>query len=371
MKPLSAFFRDVAGFVAFVFRRWGEDRCPQIAGSLTFSTLLALVPLFTVVIAVFSALPYFEGAMVQFKIFLLLNLVPEIAGKIITVHLTQFAEAAGRLTTVSLAALFAMAIAMLLTVDHSLNVIWRVDRRRPAWLSLAGYLTILLLGPSLMGLSLWATSWLVAASLDRVAMPSGVESALLRLVPVTVSALAFFLLYRIIPYRHVPARHALAGGILAAVVFEVMKSVFASYIRAVPTYRLVYGAFAAIPIFLLWIYLSWLVVLLGAEFTAVARVLEGPPVARRGVSGGVPARGVRARARAGLGRRRSRCRSQRLRESVDMPHDQLEDLLRHLEEDGRRAPLAQGLGARRSPGRRAVLIRSARCGRSRSGRSAR
>lgn len=333
MKPLSALFRDATGFVAFVIRRWGEDRCPQIAGSLTFSTLLALVPLFTIVIAVFSALPYFEGAMVQFKIFLLMNLVPEIAGRIITVHLTQFAESAGRLTTVSLAALFAMAIAMLLTVDHSLSVIWRVDRRRPVWLSLAGYLTILLLGPSLMGLSLWATSWLVAASLDRVAMPSGVESLLLRLVPVTVSAFAFFLLYRIIPYRHVPARHALAGGLLAAIAFEVMKSVFAAYIRAVPTYRLVYGAFAAIPIFLLWIYLSWMVVLLGAEFTASLAYWKGR-LWRTGESPEAYRRAAfdlgRVLAAAGAGP----VPLQRLRESVDMPHDQLEDLLRHLEETG-------------------------------------
>lgn len=333
MKPLSAFFRDATGFVAFVIRRWGEDRCPQIAGSLTFSTLLALVPLLTVVIAVLSALPFFEGAMVQFKIFLLLNLVPEIAGKIITVYLGQFAEAAGRLTTVSLAALVAMAVAMLLTVDHSLNVIWRVDRRRPVWLSLAGYLTLLVLGPSLMGLSLWATSWLVAASLDRVAMPSEVESTVLRLVPVAVSAVVFFLVYRIIPYRHVPARHALAGGILAAFAFEAMKAVFASYIRAVPTYRLVYGAFAAIPIFLLWLYLSWLVVLLGAEFTASLAYWKGR-LWRREESAQ-----AHRRAAFDLGRVLASAGAepvplQRLRESVDMPHDQLEDLLRHLEETG-------------------------------------
>ncbi len=268
MKTLPAFLRDPAGFIAFVFRRWREDRCPQIAGSLTFTTLLALVPLFTVVAAVLSALPFFEGVMVQIKIFLLLNLVPEIAGKIITVYMTQFAEAAGRLTSVSLVALFAMAIAMLFTVDRSLNLIWRVDRHRPLWLSAAGYTALLVLGPLLMGVSVWATSWLVAASLDRLSMPTEVETLALRIVPVSVSALAFFLVYRIIPNRHVPSRHALAGGILAAVVFEVMKSVFAAYIRAVPTYRLVYGAFASIPIFLLWLYLSWLVVLFGAEFTA-------------------------------------------------------------------------------------------------------
>ncbi len=106
-----------------------------------------------------------------------------------------------------------------------------------------------------------------------------------------------------------PARHALAGGILAALVFEVMKSVFASYIRAVPTYRLVYGAFAAIPIFLLWLYLSWLVVLLGAEFTASLAYWKGRLWRREESPEALPARGVRARARAGLRPAPSRCRS--------------------------------------------------------------
>jgi membrane protein len=268
LKTPTAFLRDAAGFLAFVFRRWQEDRCPQIAGSLTFATLLALVPLFTVAVAVLSAMPFFEDAMVQVKVFLLMNLVPEIAGRIITVYMGQVGEAAARLTGVSLAALLAMAIAMLFTVDRSLNLIWRVDTQRPLWLSVAGYAALLALGPVLMVLSVGATSWLVQFSLDQIVMPSQFEALALRIVPVSVSAAAFFLLYRIIPNRHVPARHAIAGGVLAAVVFELMKSVFAAYVRAVPTYRLVYGAFAAIPIFLLWLYLSWLVVLFGAEFTA-------------------------------------------------------------------------------------------------------
>ena len=333
MKPLPAFLRDPAGFLAFVLRRWQEDRCPQIAGSLTFTTILALVPLFTVVAAVLSALPFFEGVMVQIKIFLLLNLVPEIAGKIITVHMVQFAQAAGRLTSVSLVALFAMAIAMLFTVDRSLNLIWRVDRHRPLWLSAAGYTALLVLGPVLMGISVSATSWIVAASLDRLAMPSQVDSLVLRIVPVSVSALAFFLVYRIIPNRHVPARHALAGGVLAALVFEVMKSVFAAYIRAVPTYRLVYGAFASIPIFLLWVYLSWLVVLFGAEFTASLAWWRNRQWRREDA----PEAGMRGafevgRALAAAGG--EPVPFEALRASVDLPHDRLEDLLHQLAESG-------------------------------------
>lgn len=332
MKPLFAFLRDCAGFAAFVLRRWHEDRCPQIAGSLTFTTLLAIVPLFTVAVAVLSALPIFEGAMVQIKIFLLLNLVPEIAGKIITVYMIQFAEAAGRLTTVSLVALVAMAIATLYTVDRSLNVIWRVDRHRPLWLSMASYLVLLALGPVLLGLSLWATSWLVAASLDRLAMPSQLEAVVLRLVPVAVSAALFFLVYRTIPNRPVPSRHALAGGVLAAVVFEAMKSGFAAYIRAVPTYQLVYGAFASIPIFLLWLYLSWLVVLLGAEFTASLAWWQGV----RGYHEDFRAEEDRAAYAVGraLAEAGGPVAFATLRAAAELPEDGLEELLERLARTG-------------------------------------
>ncbi|MCM2328141.1 MAG: YihY family inner membrane protein [Lysobacter sp.] len=333
MKPLPAILRDPAGFVAFVLRRWREDRCPQIAGSLTFTTLLALVPLFTVAVAVLSALPFFEDAMVQIKIFLLMNLVPEIAGKIITVYMIQFAGAAARLTTVSLVVLVAMALATLFTVDRSLNVIWRVDRHRPLWLSVAGYAALLVLGPILIGLSVWATSWLVAASLDRLDMSSQVEALVLRIVPVSVSATAFFLVYRIIPNRPVPARHALAGGIVAALVFEAMKSAFAAYIRAVPTYQLVYGAFAAVPIFLVWVYLSWLVVLFGAEFTAALAWWRGRRW-RGEESPGQETRGAfaigRVLAQAGGGP----VPLAALLESVDLPEDRLEEVLRLLEDAG-------------------------------------
>lgn len=332
MKPLAAFLRDLPGFVAFVIRRWQEDRCQQVAGSLTFTTLLALVPLFTVAVAVLSSLPFFEGAMVQIKVFLLLNLVPEIAGKVITVYMGQFAEAAGRLTTVSLVALLAMALVTLLTVDRSLNVIWRVDRHRPLWLSVSGYLALLALGPALIGLSLWATSWLVAASLDRLSMPTRVESMVLRVVPVAVSAVAFFLVYRIIPNRHVPARHALLGGILAAAAFELMKAVFAAYIRAVPTYRLVYGAFASIPIFLVWIYLSWLVILLGAEFTASLAWWRGARASS------ADARAEEDRAAFAVGRLLAASGGPvavaALREAAGLPDDRLEDLLGRLARTG-------------------------------------
>jgi membrane protein len=265
---MLATLRPFAAFLRFVVRRWSEDRCPQIAGSLAYTTVLALVPIFAIAVALLSWAPFFEDVMVQIKVFLLLNLLPEIAHTIITVYMEQFAHNAGRLTTVSLAALFVMAIAMMLTIDRSLNAIWRVGRKRPYWLSIVGYTLLLVSAPVLIGVSVSVTTYLVSLSLRVVPVPAQVGSLFIRAVPLSISAVAFFLLYRIVPHRHVPWRHALAGAAVAAVLFELAKELFAAYVRYAPAYHAIYGTFALVPIFLIWIYVSWLVVLFGAELTA-------------------------------------------------------------------------------------------------------
>jgi membrane protein len=261
---------DVLGFLRFVFARWTEDRCPQIAGSLTYTTLLALVPVFVVVVAVLSWAPFFEDVMTQIKIFLLMNLIPEIAGKIITVYMEEFSSNARRLTTVGLGAVLVLSVLLMLIVDRSLNAIWRVKRSRPYWLSVIGYLLLLLVGPVLITVSLSITTYLMTLSLSVTDVAPQWNSRVLRIVPVAVTTLAFFLIYRVIPHRHVPWRHALFGAGIAAVLFEMGKDLFTLYVSYAPTYSLVYGAFAAVPIFLVWIYLSWMVILLGAELTASA-----------------------------------------------------------------------------------------------------
>jgi len=256
------------GFLRFVLRRWSEDRCPQIAGSLTYTTLLALVPVFAIAVAILSSAPFFEQVMVQIKVFLLLNLLPELAYTIITVYMEQFARSAARLTTVGVALVFVMAIALMFTIDRSLNAIWRVGRSRPYWVSVIGYAVLLVIGPLLIGLSMSLTTYLVTLSLRVAGAPPEAGSIMIRAIPAAISAAAFFLLYRIVPHRHVPWRHALIGGVVAALLFEVAKEAFAAYVRHAPGYHLVYGTFALVPIFLIWVYLSWLVVLFGAELTA-------------------------------------------------------------------------------------------------------
>jgi membrane protein len=251
----------------FVFGRMGEDRILQIAGSLAFTTLLALVPLFAIVVATLSRAPFFEQVMVQIKVFMLLNLSPEIAGRIITVYMEEFAANAARLTALGIAVLFVSALVTLLTVDRSIHAIWRERRSRPLWVSILAYVTLLVVSPILIAVSVTVTTYLM--SLSALVNPSErAHSVVLQAVPAAVSAIAFFLLYRLVPHGRVHWKHAAAGALFACALFEAAKEVFAIYVANVPGYNVLYGAFVALPFFLLWIYVSWVVVLLGAEVAA-------------------------------------------------------------------------------------------------------
>lgn len=323
---------DVASFMLFVLRRWTEDRCPQVAASLTFTTLLALAPVFAIAVALLSAAPFFEQAMVQVKIFLLINLVPEIAGKIVTEYIPQLAENAGRLTTFGVALLLATAVTLMLTIDRSFNAIWRVRRRRPYLVSVLAYLFLMLAGPILIGMGVTITTYVMTLSAG-VAVAEVANPALLRFIPLVFSAATFFLLYRIVPHRTVPSAHAAVGGAVAAVLFEAAKELFAVYVRYAPTYNVLYGAFAALPFFLLWIYLSWLVILFGAELTAALDYWKSR------VWTHAPKHDPRFGHAVALARRLFEARGaavsfEHLRMDTGMPVDQLEDALHHMTASG-------------------------------------
>jgi membrane protein len=261
---------DTLGFLRFVLRRWREDRCPQIAGALTYTTLLAIAPVFAVAVALLASTPFLGDVMAKIKIFLLLNLAPEIAQTIITVYMPQLARNARRLTWVGTGTVLVVAVWLMLIMDRSLNAIWRVRQSRPYWISIPAYMAVIVAGPILLGVGVTLSTYIMTLSNEVTRMSGKMHALLLRGVPVATSALAFFLLYRIIPHRPVPWRHAALGGLVAGVLFESAKQVFAFYVQASPTYNMVYGAFAAVPLFLVWIYLSWLVILFGAELTAAA-----------------------------------------------------------------------------------------------------
>ena len=260
--------RDIIVLTRFITMRFMQDRCMETAASLTFTTLLSLVPLITIALTVFSAFPVFENFSTQIKIYLLNNLMPEAAGVIITQYMQQFTDSAARLTTVGIGFLAVTAMLMMLTIDKAFNVIWRATRPRPLVKRLVVYWAVLTLAPLLIGASLSLTSWLVGLSMGYARHIPLFGVGVLKILPVLFTTMAFTLLFRLVPNRHVPLAHALFGALVAAIAFESMNRMFGYYISHFPTYKLVYGAFASVPIFLMWIYLSWLIILFGAEIAA-------------------------------------------------------------------------------------------------------
>ena len=254
--------------------RFREDHLGLTASSLTFTTLIALVPLVTVMLAVFSAFPMFAGFQRALETYFLQSLVPEGIAKPVLGALTQFASKATRLGTVGLVILVLTALALMLTIDHALNAIWRVRRPRSIARRILVYWTALTLGPLLLGVSLSLTPYVLTAGKGVVgALPGGV-GVLLNLLEFVLLAAGMAGLFHYVPNTEVRWRHALAGGVFVAVGLELAKRVLAWYVGLVPTYSVVYGAFATLPIFLLWIYVGWVIVLWGAVIAAYAPSLS-------------------------------------------------------------------------------------------------
>lgn len=265
----------LAGFIRFILRRFSEHRCLQVAGSLTFTTLLALVPLVTITVTVVSAFPVFVQFSAPLKEFILAYLVPEAASRVITIYMQQFADNAARLTVLGTVLLAVTAIMMMMTIDRELNAIWRVSRPRPWLHQILVYWAVLTVGPLLIGASISLTSWLAEVSTIVINQIPAVGVVLLRATPLALSTAAFAALFIAVPNRPVPWRHALLGGLISGIAFQAMQYGFALYVENVATFKLVYGTFASIPIFLVWIYFSWLVVLLGAVIAASLPYWEG------------------------------------------------------------------------------------------------
>jgi len=248
--------------------RFREDRLGLSASSLTFTTTIALVPFFTVVLAVFTAFPMFSKLQAGLQTWLVQSLVPDAIARQVLGYLTQFAVKASRLGVAGLAALLVTAIALVLTIDRTLNGIWRVKRARPLAQRVLIYWAVMTLGPLLLALSLSATSYALTASRGLVrGMPGGVQ-LVLDLVEFVLLTAGLAALYRYVPNTPVRPGHALAGALFAAIGMEIAKQLLAGYLALVPSYSAVYGAFATVPILLVWIYMAWVIVLFGAVIAA-------------------------------------------------------------------------------------------------------
>jgi membrane protein len=254
--------------------RFREDHLGLTASSLTFTTTMALVPFVTVVLAVFTAFPMFAKFQVVLQQWLVESLIPDSIARQVLGYLTQFSGKAKRLGGAGLAVLFFTALALILTIDHTLNGIWRVRKPRPLGQRVLVYWAVMTLGPLLLAVSLSLTSYALSASKGVVRVIPGGVSLLLDTLQFVLLAWGMAALYRYVPNTHVRWAHAWAGGLFVSVGFEVAKRMLVLYLGQVPTYSVLYGAFATVPILLVWIYVAWVIVLLGAVMAAYLPSLQ-------------------------------------------------------------------------------------------------
>ncbi|WP_159835911.1 YihY family inner membrane protein [Burkholderia sp. 8Y] len=288
MQRLSIDLAAVKRLAGFVARRIGEDRVAQVAGSLTFTSVLSLVPLATVAFALFTAFPIFGSFQASLQDFLADHLMPAQINSQIFKYLNEFASKAKGLTTVGMIILLVTSVMTMMTVESAFNVIWRVKKARPLAQRVLVYWSIITLGPILFGCSLSISSYVFAHSVAYAGshnlMPPVVEW-LLTGVSLPLTVFGFTITYVYMPNCKVEWRDAVVGGLIAAVAFEIGKRAFGLYVRSIPTYTAVYGAFASLPVFLLWVYLCWMIALVGAMLTSALPAIRIGQYHRRAFPG--------------------------------------------------------------------------------------
>jgi len=258
--------RGALHFIWYVFGEFVHTRVVQIAASLSFTSLLSLVPLVTVALILLSAFPMFDSMRDQVQAFIFGNFIPSV-GDNIQDYVLKFAGQAGKLGLWGVSFLVVVALLLIRTIDRAFNHIWHVKSHRSFLGSFLIYWAVISLGPVLLGASLAISSYLASLQLFSDGSFGQLQSLWVRLLPLLLSVVAFSVLYGLVPLCRVRVVHALCGGVLAAVLFEGVKAGFVVYLKHFGTYEFIYGALSALPIFLLWIYCCWLVVLFGALFT--------------------------------------------------------------------------------------------------------
>lgn len=264
---LKCFARRCWSFSRYVFTRMGDDKIFVNAGYMAYISLLSLVPLMTVLISVLSSFAAFETVGDQIKEYALTQFVPAV-GTAVDNALDSFVVNAGKMSAFGGVFLFFAALMLISNIDKQLNVIWRVKQKRRWVYSFSMYWMVLTLGPIFLGASLVVSSYITSLKLIDNEALTGAYQLFLRAFPGILSFFAFVGLYTVVPNKKVKLSHAALGALVAALLFELSKKGFAFYITHFPSYQVIYGALAAIPILFIWVYLSWVIVMIGAEFTA-------------------------------------------------------------------------------------------------------
>jgi len=280
---------QVGRFLGYTGARFLADGCPRQAAGLSYVSLLAIVPLLAIVLAIFAGFPAFASLRADVQDLILRNMLPDVELQV-SDQLTAFVSNASNMTGPGLIGLAVTAILLMSNINGALNAIWRVAEPRPLVMRMMVYWMLLTLGPLLIGASLSVSSYAFAA-VQWLDVGDVTELRIFsRLVSMTLAMLGFGLIYFVVPNRSIHPGHALAGGLVAAVLLETLKASFGFYLRQFPSYQLVYGAVSALPIFLVWMYLSWAVILFGAE--AAAALPEWRTARARGTSKAGPGAGL-------------------------------------------------------------------------------
>jgi len=270
LEKVNAIYRSMAPQVKDLFdifvKRCREDSITISAGHLAYVTLLSLVPFIMVTFTIMSAFPAFASVRTKLEHFVFSNFVPT-ASDVVHKYMTDFVGNASQMSAIGILSLLVVALLLISNVDKTLNRIWRTQSDRPIIYTFAIYWMVITLGPMLIGSSVVVSSYLTGLAAFTEEYTPGLGTFLLSLVPSGAAMLAFAILYMVVPNRRVYARHALAGAVVATIAFEMTKSGFALYVTNFPSYELIYGALAVVPILFIWVYLSWIIVLFGAEFT--------------------------------------------------------------------------------------------------------
>ncbi len=249
-------------FFKLLVRNYTEDRCQSTAAALTYQTLFALVPLLTITYTLSTAFPSLHGMGDQLQNFVFDNVVPESVG-VVQEYLQEFSSQARSLSIPSLGVLAITAFVMMFTIEKTFNEIWNIKEPRHGFQRILMYWAILSLGPLLMFVGLGITIYLF--SLPLLTDVTGTSNAL-ALLPIFLNGIVFSLLYITVPNCVVPLRHGLIGGFVVAIAFELVKQLFGS-VMSRSDMAVIYGTYAAVPLFLIWLYVSWTIVLFGAELT--------------------------------------------------------------------------------------------------------
>jgi len=251
-------------FLAILWQHINHDRLTTSAASLAYTSILALVPLITVIFSLLSAFPIFNEASQSLRQLVYENLAPA-ASDTIQEYLDQFIANTNRMTVFGIVGLVVTSLLLISSIDSALNFIWRTKRRRSFTYKLTMYWTVLTLGPILIGASIAISSYIFST---KWLSDTTVSHLFIGFLPFIISIIGFWLLYCIVPTEPVPTKESIAGAIIAAILFELGKKIFTLYVTSFPTYQLIYGVLSSIPLLLIWIYFSWCIILFGAEFAA-------------------------------------------------------------------------------------------------------